>query len=168
MKKILTMAIAIILTAGFTASAADNGCNKPNTQKVGYQLSFAKLVVSDDIDIVIKESNEKAIEFSGADGSIEKVDWKISKGVLHISSKKGSLKGKVKICVYVSSSQLKEIAVKGDSDVRSAGFLNAHSLKITIDGNSFIAIKNNGTIHVVNEDGVELDVRKAIGDVTIG
>jgi hypothetical protein len=167
MKKILSMAVAIILSAGITASAAGTGDdNKTATQKTIYQLPFAKLHVENDIDIMLVENPEKSIEFTGTDANIAKVDWKIKDGVLYIKSKKGSLKGKVKLVVNVS--HLHELAVKGESEVRSEGELNSASLKITLDGTCFISVRNNGNINVVNEDGTELDVKRAVGNVVFG
>lgn len=164
MKKILSVAAAIIITAGTTAFASGAEKEKPVSQKTSYQLSFAKLQVENDIDIMLVEDDEKSLEFSGTDASIAKVNWKIKNGILYISSKSGSLKGKVKITVNVN--QLKEIAVKGESDVRSAGELNSSSLKIYVDGTSFISVRNKGEIKIEKEDGTELDIRRAIGNVT--
>ena len=166
MKKIFPMVTTIILTAGITASAAGTGHEKIASQKTSYQLSFAKLQVCDDIDIMLVETPEKSLEFNGTDADIAKVDWKIKDGVLYIKSKAGSLKGKVKLTVNVS--HLKEIAIKGDSEVRSDGELSSASLKIYLDGSSFISVRNRGMINVVNEDGTELEVRRVVGDVVFG
>jgi hypothetical protein len=164
MKKILSVAAAIIITAGTAAFATGTEKEKPVSQKTSYQLSFAKLQVENDIDIMLVEDNEKSLEFSGTDASIAKVNWKIKNGILYISSKSGSLKGKVKITVNVN--QLKEIAVKGESDVRSNGELNSASLKIYVDGTSFISVRNRGQIKIEKEDGTELEIRRAVGDIT--
>jgi Putative auto-transporter adhesin, head GIN domain len=166
MKKVFAMAAAIILTTGITAFAAHNDAVKTSSQKTSYQLSFAKLQVENDIDIMLVENPEKSIEFTGDDADIAKVDWKIKDGVLIIKSKEGSLKGKVKLVVNVS--RLKEIAVMGESVVRSDGELNSNVLKIYIDGGSFISVRNKGVINVVNEDGTELEVRRIVGDVVFG
>ncbi|MBL0357612.1 MAG: DUF2807 domain-containing protein [Chitinophagaceae bacterium] len=168
MKKIISMAAAIILTSGITAFAADNKSDKQVTQKTTYQLSFSALQVENDIDIMLVEDSEKSIEFSGTDADIAKVDWKIKDGVLFIKSKSKSrsLKGKVKISVNVNC--LKEIIIKGDSEVRSDGELNSASLKIYLNGTCFVSIRNKGNINVVNEDGTELEVRRAVGNVVFG
>ena len=68
--------------------------DNPVNQKTNYQLSFTRMVIENDIDILLVENPEKSIEFTGTDADIAKVEWKIKNGVLHIKSKKGSLKGK--------------------------------------------------------------------------
>jgi len=166
MKKVFTMITAIILTASLTAAAADGKPDQQNGQKSSYQLSFAKLQVSNDIDIMLVESPEKSIEFEGTDADVAKVDWKIKDGVLYIHSKKGSLKGKVRLIVNVS--QLNELAVNGDSEVRSVGELHSDYLRIYLNGNSFISVRNRGNINVVNGDGTELEVRRVVGNVVFG
>lgn len=166
MKKVFTMITAIIITANLTAAAADGKSDKQAGQKSSYQLSFAKLQVSNDIDIMLVESPEKSIEFEGTEKDIARVDWKIKDGVLYINSKKGSLKGKVRLIVNVS--QLKELTVNGDSEVRSEGELQSDYLRIYLNGNSFISVRNRGNINVVNEDGTELEVRRVVGNVVFG
>ena len=166
MKKIIAVAAAIILTTGITAFAAEKKLDNPASQKTNYQLSFTRIVVENDIDILLVENPEKSIEFTGADADIAKVDWKIKNGALYIKSKKGSLKGKVKLVINVS--HLKEIAVRGESEVRSEGELNSSSLKIYLEGSCFVSVRNTGNINVVNEDGTELDVHKVAGDVKFG
>jgi len=166
MKKIIAMAAAILLTTGITAFAAEKKLDKQLSHKTNYQLSFSRMEVENDIDILLVENPEKSLEFTGADADIAKVDWKIKNGVQQIRSKKGSLKGKVKITIHVSS--LKEIVIKGESQVRSDGELNSALLNIFLDGESFVSIHNIGGINVVSEVGTELDVHKAVGNVRIG
>lgn len=162
MKKILTMAIAIILAT--TTVFANN--DKPARQKQSYQLSFNSLQVADGIDLVLVESADKQIELEGTDADISKVEWKIKNNVMYISSKKGHLKGKVKLVVNVN--ELKEIFIKGNSAIRSYGELNSPSLTITLDSGSFVSVISTGNIQILHDEGTELEVTKVYGAVKFG
>ncbi len=164
MKKVLTMVTAIILTASLSAFATDN--EKPANKQAMYELSFTKLQVEDGIEIMLVESDSKAIEFKGTDANVDKVEWSIKNGALKISSKKGSLKGKVQLIVNVNS--LRELYVKDGSDVHSKGRLGSSPLKIYVDGDAFISIKSRGDIRVIKVGDTDLDISTATERVSFG
>lgn len=164
MKRVLTMVTAIILTASL--SAFSTGKENPVNKQASYDLSFSKLYVQDGIDIVLVESGSKAIEFIGNDADADKVDWKITNGEMKISSKKGSLKGKITLLVNVSN--LNEILVKDGSEVRSRGQLNSDSLKIYLDGDAHISIKSTGDIRVIKIGETDIDIKTATNRVFFG
>lgn len=161
MKKVLTMVTTIILATSLSAFA---GNSKPINQQSSYELSFTRLQVEDGIDLVLVEGPGKTIEFKGADSDVDKVDWKIQNGVMRISSKKGSLKGKVKLIINVSD--LTDLYVKDGSEVSSYGRLHSAFLKIYLDGDSFVSIQSTGDIRIVKLDDTEMEVRRAVGNVT--
>lgn len=162
MNKVITMVTTIILATSLSAFAANN--DKPVTQKTSYEMSFTSVQVEDGIEIMLVESPEKSMEFEGTEANIARVNWTIKNGVLTVDSKKGSLKGRVKLIVNVSS--LTDIYVKDGSEVRSHGQLQSASLKIHLDGDAFVAVKSAGEISVVKEDDIEMDIRRATGKVT--
>ncbi|HOZ79988.1 MAG TPA: DUF2807 domain-containing protein [Ferruginibacter sp.] len=164
MKKVLTMVTAIILTASLSAFAAGN--EKPVNKQAMYELAFTKLQVQDGIDIMLVESDSKAIEFKGADADVDKVEWTIKNGVMKISSKKGSLKGKVQLIVNVNS--LGELYVKDGSEVHSRGRLSSSSLKIYLDGDASISIKSTGDIRVIKIGDTDLEIKTATERVFFG
>lgn len=164
MKKVFAMVTAIIVTASLSAFAA--GKETPLNKKASYELTFTKLQVQDGIDLVLVESRSKVIEFKGAEADVDKVNWNIKEGVLTISSKKGSLKGKVKLVINVSN--LTEISVKDGSEVSSAGRLHSGSLKIYVDGDAFISIQSTGDIRVIKAVDTDLDINTATERVFFG
>lgn len=164
MKKVLTMVTAIILTASLSAFATGN--EKPEGKQAMYELTFTKLHVQDGIDIMLVESDSRAIEFKGTDANVDKVEWSIQNGVMKISSKKGSLKGKVQLIVSVNS--LRELYVKDGSDVHSKGRLATSSLKIYLDGDASVSIKSTGDIRVIKVGDTDLDIRTATERVFFG
>src|SRR5688572_22540418 len=97
MKKLIAMAVAILLTACIAAFASGKNTPSMPQKQFMYHLSFYKIVVTDDIDLQLKESDNKVIEFSGNTADVENVDWKIKDEVLYLGSKKGSLKDKVAV-----------------------------------------------------------------------
>lgn len=164
MKRVLTVVTAILLTASLPAFAAGN--ENPANRQTSYESSFTRLQVQDGIDIVLVESDSRAIEFKGADADVDKVNWIIKNGVMSISSKKGSLKGKVQLVVNVSS--LKELYVKDGSAVNSNGQLSSSSLKIYLDGDASVSIKSTGDIRVIKIGDTDVDVWTATERVFFG
>ena len=163
MKKIITMAICILITAFIAAFAGD----KPTPQKQSdYQISFNRIVVYDDIDLQLKESDSRNIAFAGKEADVENIDWKIKDNVLYLQSKKGSLKDKVKVQVTVD--QLKEIVVKGQSVVSSNGALLSPRLDVYVHSDCYVALKNTGEIHVIEGAETEINVKTMKGDVRLG
>jgi Putative auto-transporter adhesin, head GIN domain len=165
MNKLKIIIAALMLTAGLSSFATEKKANSLVTEKGFYQLSFNKIVVTDDIDIRLSESTDKVIETSGASQFTEQVEWKIRDGVLYIGSKVGSLKNKVEVSISVN--QLSDLIIIGDSDVRSEGALNSAKLQVFVDGEGHIAIKNTGIINVEKADDIDLHVRRVTGKVKV-
>jgi hypothetical protein len=165
MKKLTIITMAFILTAGLSAFAAETKANAAVTKKVYYQLSFSKIVVEDDIDIRLSENTDKVIEIYGDSRYTQEVDWKIRNGILYIRSKAGSLKNKVEVSISVN--QLNDLTVTGNSDVRSEGVLNSEELKVFVDGEGQIAVKNTGAIKVKRADHIDLKVQRVFGNVRV-
>lgn len=166
MKKLITMAVATLLTAGTAVFASGKPPVTMPQKQFDYQLSFSKIVVDDDIDLQLKEGSVKTIDLEGKDKDVENVAWKIKNDVLYIQSKRGSLKEKVKVIVSVN--HLKELVIMGASMVKSEGALLSPTLYVHVDSESYVAIKSTGRIFIVSNPGTELQVEKMLGDVQIG
>lgn len=164
MKKITIITAAFLLIGGLSAFAGEKRLTI--VEKEFYQLSFSKIVVENDIELRLSESTDKVIETWGDSKYTKEVEWKIKNGVLHIRSKAGSLKNKA--AVSVSVNQLSSLLITGNSDVKSEGALNSADLKIFVDGEGKIAIKNTGAIKIEKADFIDLDVLRVSGDVTVG
>lgn len=157
------MAIALLVTAFITAFASE----KPlPLKRSDYQISFNKIVVYDDIDLQLEESDTKNIALTGKDADVENIDWKIKDNVLYLQSKKGSLKDKVKVQVTVN--QLKEIVVNGRSVVSSNGALLSPKLYVYVQSDCYVALKNTGAIHVIEGADTEIKIKTMKGDVSLG
>ena len=154
MKKLAIITAAFMLTAGLSAFATEKKATTVVTEKGFYQLSFSKIVVANDIDILLSESTDRVIEVSGDSKYTRQVEWKIRDGVLYIRSKAGSLKNKVEVSISVN--QLSNVTVTGDSNVKSEGALNSKELKIFFDGEGKLSIKNTGAINIEKGDTIDL------------
>ncbi|MES2892113.1 MAG: DUF2807 domain-containing protein [Bacteroidota bacterium] len=166
MKKLIVMVAAIFFTASISAFGTDSNSTSAPSRRINYQLNFTKIELSDDIDLVLQESTKKFINVTGKEAYIDQVDWKIKDGVLYIRSKKGSLKDKVKVTVSVN--HLKRLNIYGESVVNSIGELNSTTLRVTIDGDSYVALKNSGAIYIMNSPDTKLDVHRLVGKVEVG
>lgn len=165
MKKVFALLTAITIGLSSFAGTEPKEVKGYLSQQSSYDLSFNKIVVADDIDLVIYENATTNIQFDGSKENIAKVEWKIKKGTLYLSSKSGSLKGKVIVTIDVAS--LREITLSGISSVRSLGYLNSPELNVYIKGGCFAAIRNTGSINVVNTDETEMNVIERKGIVSV-
>ena len=165
MKKITIITAAFILIGGLSAFAGEKKPTTVSVEKEFYQLSFSKIVVENDIDLLLSESTDKEIEIWGDSRFTREVEWKIKNGVLYIRSKAGSLKNKASVSISVN--QLSSLSVTGNSDVKSEGALNSADLKIFVDGEGKIAIKNTGAINIERADFIDLEVLRVSGNVRV-
>lgn len=166
MKKLVIITAAFMLTTGLSAFATEKKATTVVTEKGFYQLSFSKIVVANDIDILLSESTDRVIEVSGDSKYTQQVEWKIRDGVLYIRSKAGSLKNKVEVSISVN--QLSNVSVTGDSNAKSEGALNSKELKIFFDGEGELSIKNTGAIKIEKGGTTHLEVKRVSGKVRVG
>ena len=165
MKKLITMALAILITAFIAVFASGSNPVPMPPKHFTYQMAFSKIVVSDDINVRLKETGDKVIDVFGTDADIENVDWKIRDGVLYLKSKKGSFQDMAYITVDVN--QLEKVIIQGKSTVSSIGSLLSPSLYVYMEDAATVKIKNTGKIHVINNNRIDLHVKKSIGDVSV-
>lgn len=165
MKKLIAMAIAILITASIAAFATEKEPASVISKQFNYQLSFSRIVVADDIDLQLTESSNKIIDIAGENADVEKLEWKIKGDILYLGSKKGSLQNKVKVSINVN--QLKEIIIKGKSTIHSVGALHSSNLYVYMADDCFVSIKNTGQIYVINGFDTEVDIKRMVGEVVV-
>jgi Putative auto-transporter adhesin, head GIN domain len=165
MKKLAIITSILMFTTSLSVFAKEKKRIGEITKKEFYQLSFSKIIVSNDIDIRLSESRDRVIEISGDHKYFQQVEWKIKEGVLYIRSKAGSLKNKVEVSISVT--ELNNLYVTGDSNVKSEGALNSKELKIFFGGEGRLSIKNTGTIKIERGDSVNVNVQRVTGNVKV-
>ena len=166
MKKLFAMAAAILFTAGISAFASGTNPGTDPIKQTDYHVSFNRIVVEDDIDLVLEENTSKLLTVNGNEEDVAKLNWQIRKGVLYLKSNKGSLKNKVSVRVTVN--QLEEILINDESSVRSTGHLASPKLSVFLSGDGFASIKNLGPIYLSKDSYTEVDIRRLVGDVVLG
>ncbi len=162
MKKLI--AFIAVFTLGLSAFAGTE-LKGYQSEKFSYGLSFNKIVVEDNIDLVIYENSTTNIQFDGTKADIANVEWKVKKGVLYLSSKKGHFKNKVIVTIDVA--KLYEVTLLGQSSIRSLGNLDTPELNVYLRAGCFAAIRNTGSINIVNTDDSEMNVMQKTGDVSV-
>ncbi|MBS1741878.1 MAG: DUF2807 domain-containing protein [Bacteroidetes bacterium] len=165
MKNLITL--FYLLTAGLASFAGNNPEELKiyRTQQFSYAINFNKIVVKDNIDLVIYENASTNIQFDGNKEDIDNVEWKIKNGVLIIGTKKGHIKNKVIVTIDVA--KLTEITLEGQSVIRSLGNLDTPELTVYMKAGCVAAIRNTGTINIINTDETEMNVIQRTGNVTV-
>lgn len=165
MKKLLILSVVALLATGSSVKAQQDLVKNYASCINSFKTPFDKIVVEDDIDLVLYEQTTPQVMIDGSDYNSSKVKWTIKGSTLHISSSTGSLKGKVLVTVAVN--QLTDITVLGNSSVRSLGSLKSPSIQVNMSGDGMVSIQSEGRIYVHNTEGTELDVKKSIGLVKV-
>jgi hypothetical protein len=125
-----TIIIATVLSF-FQATAAPDKPVKDNTVKVSVKESFHRIVVRDNVDVVLVEMSSPDVSIKGKARQCEDVKLEVKEGVLTIGSRRPSVMKQA--VVYVPVQQIESITVKGYSDVKSAGTLHSVKLHIQIE-----------------------------------
>ncbi len=167
MKNLITATLFSVISLGAFAgeNPADVKAKSYRSQHFNYGLSFTKIVVEDDIDLVIYENASTNLQFDGKKEDIAKIEWKVKNGTLYLRSKGGSMKNKVIATIDVAA--LTEIALQGESSVRTLGELSSPKLNVYLKGGCFISIKNYGEVNIINTEDVEMNVTQRSGNVSI-
>lgn len=165
MKKLFILSVVALLATGSSVKAQQDLVKSYASCINSFKTPFDKIVVEDDIDLVLYEQPAPQIMIDGSDENSHKVKWTVKGSTLHISSINGSLKGKVLVTVAVN--KLTDISVLGNSSVRSLGSLASPTIKVNMSGDGMVSIQNEGRIYVYNTEGTDLDVKKSIGQVKV-
>jgi Putative auto-transporter adhesin, head GIN domain len=159
MKKLMIMAVSL-LTVNASLFAGISTVNPGTGHKAtaAAKPPFHSIVINNDIDVVLTEATDNMIEVKGAAAGINMVNYYIKKGVLYISSRQGSLKGRA--TVYLSVNGLKNIEINGSSYLTSNGFLNSRRLNVVVRDEAKFELKNRGEILIEADSDIELHVKK--------
>lgn len=159
MKNLITIALGLLIAAGNAfATPADNTAAYSRPADHIARGSYHSIVVEDDIDLVLTESDLAGITVVANDKVKNDVRFKIVDGVLHINSTGKSLRNKA--IVYVPVSNLEKLEINGQSRVTSSGILNSPLLKVIIRGEAAINLRSNGDVQVDGDEETELHIDK--------
>lgn len=165
MKKIFLAVCSFALF--FFANTVNATKPKPLAKEVvttNYQLSFSKLEITDDINVVLVESINKQMDVQGTLKDIANFKWEIKDGVMKLSTKKRSNGDKLTITLYVNG--LKELTVFGKSIISSLGSLST-ALNVHLLDEACLAISNKQAINVFRNYAIDVSVKASKGDVKV-
>jgi Putative auto-transporter adhesin, head GIN domain len=156
-----TIIIATVLSF-FNATAAPEDPVKNNTVKVSVTESFNRIVVRDNVDVVLVEMSSPEVSIQGKARQCDDVKLEVKEGVLTISSRRPAVMKQA--VVYVPVQQIESITVKGYSDVKSAGTLRSAKLHIRIEGECHVNVVNSGPVTVSNgpDHGYDYELQQKI------
>ena len=156
-----TIIIATVLSF-FNATAAPEKPVKDNTVKVSVTASFNRIVVRDNVDVVLVEMPSQDVSIKGKARQCEDVKLEVKEGVLTIASRRPSAMKQA--VVYVPVQQIESITVKGYSNVTSAGSLRSARLHIKIEGECRVNVINSGPVTVSNgpDHGYDYELQQKI------
>jgi hypothetical protein len=155
MKKQILVTLVLMISV-FTTAFAEKQKESlaPSSQKISVKDNFQKILVEGNVDVVLFEDNNAAIYMFG-DTKTTTVSQ--TNGVLTV--KNTNLSGE-KTLVYVPVSDIKEIEVRNNAKVSSAGPLISGELTVYVNGDCHIELKATGKINLIEGESVEMIVEK--------
>ncbi len=149
--------MAVSLLTFSATSSEDNGIEKnkmENKMRVSKNNCFDKIIIYNDIDVVLTEATENRIEIKGEVEDVKNVSFYVKKGILYIDSKFHTQKNTA--VIYVSVVQLQCIEVNGRSKITSNGFLSSKILNVQVNEESNFELKNHGPIYFKADNEIDL------------
>lgn len=137
---------------------------KRESKTIQYQLGFSKLIVEDDINVVLVESTLKQMDVLGSEKELQSFTWSVKDGAMTISSKKRNHGEKITVTLYVQG--LKELNVLGSSIISSLGHLKT-PLAVHLKDEACVALSSKESITVFRDYQIELNVKNQTGKVNV-
>lgn len=149
MKKLLLLALAIACVTLLKAQPKTS-----QTRLITMSDSYEKVKVGDDVKVVLTEGLNKTITVTGK----PEVILTVANGVLSVKKQLCCKPGPV--IVYIPVQGLKSVEMNEGSSAFSNGQLQSDNLTVFVKGASYFDLKSRGSINVVYDDPLELDIRK--------
>lgn len=161
-KQFVSIVLIAVLSYLPAAAAPVTPTNKDNTVQVVLAASFHRMVVCNNVNVVLVEEASQQVSVKGKAKWCEAVKLEVKDGVLTVSSSRSS--SMKQATVYIPVQQLESITVKGYSDIESKGALHSHTLNIYIEGDCRVSVLNDGLVTVSNGPlhDFEYEVKKKI------
>ena len=162
MKKQFVSIILIAVLSYLPAAAAPVTPAKDNTVQVALAAPFHRMVVCNNVNVVLVDVASQQASIKGKAKWREAVKLEVKDGVLTVSSSRSS--SMKQATVYIPVQQLEGITVKGYSDIESKGTLHSQKLNIHIEGDCRVSVLNDGLVTVSNGPlhDFEYEVKKKI------
>lgn len=155
MKKQILVTLVLMISVFTTAFAEKNsGVFAPASKKISVKEEIQKIVVEGNVDVVLFEDNNAAIYMFG---NTSTTTISQTNGVLNVKNSKTTGE---KTLVYIPVTDIREIEVKDNAKVSSAGPLISGELTVYVNGNCHIDLKATGKINLVEGEFTEMIVEK--------
>lgn len=131
---------------------------------------FSALSVSDDIDVVFRQSvaGQSAVNIYGADNAVDRVTVDVRNGVLNVQYDRPVMfRGEKKLTVSVSGPKLMRAAVSRGADLEIKGAFTADMLELEAGGKSEISMESADVkmISVRAEGDSDIDLERVAAGV---
>lgn len=150
MKRKFILSIAVAAFTVLTAAAQSGENVSVNAGQ------FQNVVIASDLDIVIVPGNGNPANVSVDPASSDKVDVKLSRNKLYISSVKPSGK---KTTVFLQVNNLKTLTVENNSQVKTIGVIDSPKVDVFVDGETTVHLRTNGDVdaHALNDAELKIN-----------
>ena len=153
-KNFITVSVALFLLA--LQSFAEG--NPVSSRKIENVAAFEKIIVSDNINVLLVTEENNTIFVEGKTEYLNAVSVSSAGGILTIKS--SNKKTGSKIMVYVPVKKLSSIEITGDSKVMSAGVIDTPELKVLIEADCKLGLQTTGKIIIQYTEDFDFNFTK--------
>ena len=166
MKQFILMAVCLLSIRAAVVAGTNKSEHRGSASVVLLaKAPFDNIVVNGDMDIVLIESPSVQLEVKGEQQHQQSVKHYVRNKTLYILGKAN--RGTTRPVVYVSIRNLKYIEVNGKSNVSSKGVLNSDILKVRINDEVTLQLRNHGTVLLEADEDIDLKYQAWIKDQQI-
>ena len=155
MKTILTAAVMLL---SFAAIASPKK-GELTMKEVSIDGKFQKISVDQNIKLVlVADDKNPGVTITGNGDLVNKVQFKVVKNELVISTSKTFWPGSV--TVYISASDLSAVELKSGASVYSQGIINNKQLDVIMNDNCNVKLLSSGKVEVKEAPGCDVVFEK--------
>ncbi|MEO7311687.1 MAG: DUF2807 domain-containing protein [Chitinophagaceae bacterium] len=160
MKTILSALAGLILTATTVSNgnAAEAKTNRYVLASKAVSQSYNCIEVRGNVDIILVQGTSNLMTLEGYQSQLENVTLNVHGNTLYVNTT-GKEKGKNPV-VYIPVNDLRFLTVRGNSNVKTLGFLQATNTVIELEAACHVELKSTGKISIAEYSSNEYVVEK--------
>jgi hypothetical protein len=157
MKSKIFAAMLLLVATATSSFSLGNDSNFPGIREVRIAKPFQKLIVNNNVELVIVQDESKSIiAITGSEKNVENVDLIFSDDKLTITSKKNT-EG---VVIYIPITNLSLVKLASGAAVSGEGDLKFDNLTVILDTESYVNLKAAGNVTLKPADNCDIIYEK--------
>jgi len=158
MKQIIAALTGLLLTAtNINAKEAELRSNNYVLSSKVVSQTYENIVVKGDVDVTLVEGSSNQLTLEGYQNDLDNVSLEVVGNTLYVNVK--TAKNGKKPLVYIPVTNLKHLDIKGNSNVKTLGYLQSN-FDVFIASECHLDLKSTGKISILETSTQEFIIEK--------